>query len=153
MKLLIFFILSISLLSFISAHGFDIQRQQIIGNHTIEFGRTIEHPVAGERIGLSVSIDEAGVPINSSATVRISKGNDIFFISDGLQLSDEKVLTMSFIFPEPGTYDVDISAGNDRANFKVEVTGTSIPSYLWILLALTVGLIIGFLIRKSTSSR
>ena len=138
-----FFILFL-LIPSVFAHGFGDTQTVMSNNHAIEMGLT-DAPKSGERVGLSFSIDEDGTPIAAEqATVRISKGDDIFFISDSFHLSNETLLTMSFIFPEPGMYDVDIVAGEDRATFSVRVE----THFSWwgIGIAAVAGVIIAFLV-------
>ena len=133
----ILFFSSIILLSlsspFSAAHGYGNTQTVMSGEHRIEFGMTDAPPEVGKRAGLSFSIDDpaTNTPVAATqASIRISKGDDIYFISDGFRLTNETALTMSFIFPEPGTYEIDLRAGDDAATFTVDVIGAS---YNWPL--------------------
>jgi hypothetical protein len=148
------FFFSLLLCTAVFAHGFDNTQSVTHGNRTFEFGITEAAPAAGQRMGMSFSVDEGGIPLSSDeASIRISKGDDIMFISNGFRLSNETILTMSYTFPEPGTYDVDFSLMGESATYHVTVKRTGPPVYLWIVVAAVVGWQMGMLLERRKRKR
>ena len=144
-----FFLLFLLLCASVHAHGFGNTQTVMSNDHRIEFGIT-EQPVVGKRVGMSLSIDDpSNTPIAApKATVRISKGDDIYFISDGFRLSNETILTMSFIFPQPGEYTVDLTAGEDSASFNLEVEGGGFNWIHAMLIGVLTGALLMWLIKR-----
>lgn len=143
MRLLPFILLFLLFSSLAVAHGYGNTQLVMSGEHRIELGMTEMPPQAGKRVGLSFSIDdpETNTPVaHEQASIRISKGNDIHFISDGFRLTNETALAMSFIFPDAGTYEIDLRAGDDKATFTLDVQSAERP-YNWPL-AIAGGIII-----------
>jgi hypothetical protein len=117
-----YFLLLFLFMPFVSAHGFDTAQTIVRGNHTIEFGTSVEELVAGERAVLSFALDEAGVPVEThDVFIRISQGDTILFASNSFATSPDSILTVSYVFPEPGLYDIDFAAGKTTAMFPVTV--------------------------------
>lgn len=129
-------------------HGYGNAQSVQSGDALVEFGITDAEPRAGDFVGLSFSVDRNGVPITSDASLRILKDNRIYLSSSGLRLTNSTLLTVDYLFPESGTYDVELSAGEHNASFKVEVDERPGTVILGIAAGVLVAAAIALLMRR-----
>jgi hypothetical protein len=127
---------------FAFAHGFGDEQTIQSGDRLIEFGISDPHPKTGDLVGMSFSIDEDGMPIDTDAHVRISRGSTMLFADSRMHLSNETLTVLSYTFEEPGVYQVDISTAEDSGTFEVKVS-RSMP---WdVIIAAVLGIAAGIL--------
>lgn len=133
-KIYIYIVLSLSLWLPIStaAHlegGVDI----VQATHTVDFGHTPEFPTTGETTVLAINVldNATGAVVDPEKVwLRISGPSGVVFA--GYVATDLEHVNLSYIFPEPGDYQITARFPNiesvEEVTLPLQVTGESIAA-------------------------
>ena len=118
-RLYCLFILFLFLPTLVLAHGFENEVSKQVNGYIFEFGTEKIATKAGDETSISFALHNSTMdPLQSDFWLRISKGDKIFFTTGDLKFKKSGPVFISYIFPEPGNYTLDISTNLDGREVK-----------------------------------
>lgn len=134
------------------ANGAGNEQRKQAGDLVFEFGIENKIPIANELVTMSLSVHNAitneGLEMDK-IWIRISKGNTVWFSSPDFKTRTNGPLYLTYAFPEPGKYNIDVSTDNRPGKVTFEILVKENNTFILPALLVLTALATGYFLRSS----